>query len=142
MAKSGTPEFNNKKSWLKRYRQNRETREHLQEKLDSLDARMTSVSAARITDMPHGGRAMTIDDLLIKKEELTNRIESLDCRGRELQSEILEDIYLLDNPRDVDLMELYCIDCMSVSDIADQLCYSERTILRFISQSIERLTNE
>lgn len=90
--------------------------------------------------MPRGGQPVTLADLISDKDELEKRIERLKKKGRQIKSEILEEIDTLDDYRYCEILEAYFIDCLSMEDIADREGYSTRRIYALYSEAIEILS--
>ena len=135
-----TQEIENKKKSLKRYRNNRACVRRLEKKLALLDDRITTIKSPNFSGMPRGGQPVTLADLISDKDELEKRIERLKKKGRQIKSEILEEIDTLDDYRYCEILEAYFIDCLSMEDIADMEGYSERRVYRLYSQAINILS--
>ena len=129
-----------KKRFLKRYRKNQELIERLESKVDDYDDRLTKMRTAKFSDMPRGGApGTTVEDLLDKKKETKERIDKLKIKGKIFRREILSKIDDLDSARHADILEAFCIDCMSFNDIAEEKGYSERHVIALYSEAIKRI---
>lgn len=133
-------EIENKKKSLKRYRTNRACVRRLEKKLALLEDRITTIKSPNFSGMPRGGQPVTLADLISDKDELEKRIERLKKKGRQIKSEILEEIDTLDDYRYCEILEAYFIDCLSMEDIADREGYSTRRIYALYSEAIEILS--
>ena len=102
--------------------------EKLEDKLFNIECDMQGVKTRNITEMPKGGKPLTMDDLLIKKEETEHRIQFLINKSREIRLEIYDCIDQLEDDRFAEVLEYYFIDCLTFEDIADKKCYSVRHV--------------
>ena len=128
-----------KKRWLYRYKNNRIKITRLQEKLSTLEARITSIKAPNYSGMPRGGTPITIDDLLSDKLILINRIKRLEDKGTEYRHEILEAIDSLENHKHADVLERWFIGGASVGDIGEAIGYSTTYIFRLYSKALKEI---
>ena len=128
-----------KKRWLYRYRNNQLKIARLQEKLSTLEVRITSIKSPNYTGMPRGGTPITIDDLLSDKLILINRIKRLEDKGTEYRHEILEAIDSLENYKHADVLERWFIGGSSVGDIGEAIGYSTTYIFRLYSQALKEI---
>lgn len=129
-----------KKRSLRRYRRNIECISRLEEKLEILDQRITTIRGSNLSGMPRGGVPVTLDDLLSDKEDLERRINRLKVKGRELKRSTIEEIDSLEDPRYCEVLEAYFIDCLSIAEIADQSGYTERHVYNLYKEAIRLLT--
>lgn len=132
-------EIENKKVSLKRYRENRACVHRLEKKLALLDDRIITIKSPNFSGMPRGGQPVTIADLISDKDELEKRIERLKEKGKQIKSEILEEIDSLEDTRYCEILEAYFIDGLSMEDIADIEGYSTRRIYKLYSEAINIL---
>lgn len=132
-------EFKIKKSFLKRYTRIQKRIERLEYKLFMLDEKLYTVKNASISDLPRGGQPVTIDDILIRKEETEERINQLVMRSIGIRSEIYDVIDQLEDYRHVEVLEHFFIDDMSIEAIADKTGYTVRHTIRFYTKAIELL---
>lgn len=127
-----------KKAFLKRYRKNQELIERLKSKVDDYDDRLTKMRTSKFSDMPRGGApSLTIEDLLDEKKETLERIDRLNKKGKIFRSEILSVIDDLESARHADILEAFCIDCMSFDEIAEEKGYSERRVIAIYTEAIK-----
>lgn len=125
-----------KKRFLKRYRKNMSKVERLQAKLETIEDRLSAISSPGFSDMPRGTNRITTADRIHEKIELEQRIERLTKRGYDLKAEILEVIDDLEEPREAEVLELFCIDGLDFYDIADELHYTIRHVGRLYNAAI------
>ena len=133
-------EIKSKKRTLKRYRKNLACIGRLEEKLSLLDERITSVKSPTLSGMPRGGKPTTVDDLVSEKLDLEKRIKRLKDRGKSIRSQILEEIDSLEDPRYAEVLEAYFIDCKNISDIAEEMGYTDRYIYDLYKEAIYEIT--
>lgn len=129
-----------KKKWLKRFRKNQSCICRLEQKLLDKDERINSIKSSNFSGMPRGSTPITIEDLISDKMDLEKRIARLKNKGKKYKDEILEAIDSLDDPRLCDVLESYCIECMSMLDIADSEGYTERYVYSLYQKAISILT--
>ena len=125
-----------RKRYLKRYRKNRALIDRLSDKVAALDDRIYGLRSPVISDMPRGGKRVEVSDLIADREELERRIDRLECKGKEIKSEILDQIDGLDDPRYAEVLESFFIDCKDFYQIAEEMDYTERHIIRLYSEGI------
>lgn len=129
-----------KKRSLKRYRKNVACIERLEKKLVLLDERITSIRSPSFSDMPRGGVPVTIDDLMSDKIDLEDRIKRLKAKSRDLKNAVCEEIDSLEDPRYCEILEAHFIDGLSFEDIAEEMGYTERNVIKLYSEAITLLT--
>lgn len=132
-------EVEDKKVFLKRYRENRACVRRLEKKLALLEDRIISIKSPNFSGMPRGGQPVTLADLVSDKDELEKRIERLKEKGKQIKNEILEEIDTLEDPRYCEILEAYFIDGLSMEDIAENEGYSVRQIYKLYSEAINIL---
>lgn len=128
-----------KKKWLYRYIKNKENLTRLNERLEVLDQRITSIRSPGFSDMPRGGIPVTLEDLVADKAELEERITRARGRGLIMKQEISDRIHTLDNLRYVGLLEDRFIYGLSMAEIAKTLGCSERHAYLVCKEAIEAL---
>lgn len=129
-------EYEKKKKYLKRYRKNQELIKRLSDKVRSYDDRLVGLRSPTISDMPRGSTPIDKADIISDKRETEERIKRLKDKGSVYRREILDCIDTLDDMRQAEVLEMFCIDCMSISDIADTMGYTERWIASIYSEAI------
>lgn len=133
-------EIKKKKRSLKRYRNNLACIGRLEEKLTLLDERIKSVKSPNYSGMPRGGTPVTIEELISDKMDLEKRIKRLKDKGKKLKDQILEEIDSLEDMRYCEVLEAYFIECMSISDIAEEMGYTDRYIYDLYKNAVQELT--
>lgn len=142
MEKDEIQKIENKKRSLKRYKKNLVCLERLNEKLDVLDKKITSIKSTNYSGMPRGGIPITIDELLSDKMELEERINRLKIKNKNIKREILDEIDSLDDSRYVEILESFFIDGLTLEDIADNEGYTPRHVYRLYSEAVTILALE
>ena len=128
-----------KKRYLRQYRKNRALVNRLKSKIINLDERITSLRSPTLSDMPRGGTPITNSDLIAEKDELVERLNRLEDKGKKIKAELLDKIDDLDDPRYAEVLESYFIDCKTLEDIADENNYTMRHIVRLYSNAIKSI---
>ena len=129
-----------KKRSLKKYRRNLLCIGRLEEKLESLDEKIKSIRSPNYSGMPRGGTPITIEELLSDKIDLEKRIKRLKDKGKKYKDQILEEIDSLEDLRYCEVLEAYFIECMSISDIAEEMGYTDRYIYDLYKNAVQELT--
>lgn len=133
-------EIKKKKRSLKRYKINLACIGRLEEKLTLLDEKIKSVKSPNYSGMPRGGKPVSIEELLSDKLDLENRIKRLKDKGRKLKDQILEEIDSLEDPRYCEVLEAFFIDCKSITEIAEEMGYTDRYIYDLYKNAVTELT--
>lgn len=128
--------FEKNKKFLKRYLPYSRQLNRLEEKLFVLDLRLESTHSPKLSNSPGGGLRRELEDDLAKREELENRINQLVKESIPIKKEILDAIDHLHDPNEADVLELFFIDDIKLSSIAEQLCYSFRNTNKLYSQGV------
>lgn len=134
-------ELNRKKRYLKRYKATRFRIGRLYDKLNDLDSRIKSIRSPSFSGMPRGGIKITVEDLIADKLLTEERIQSLKAKSDTLKREILAEIDRLDDVRYTDVLELFFIDCLTFEEIAEELGYNERHIVRLYTKALDVLVD-
>lgn len=128
------------KRFLKRYRKNRALVIRLNSRVAEYEEQIIRLKASTYSDMPKGGAPVTSEDLILEKMETEKRVENLKAKGLIIRAEILEKIDELEDVRQAEILEAFCIDCLSFIDIADKIGYSERRVIAIYSEAIKNIT--
>ena len=139
MKNSYEEEITNTKKFLRRYKNNMSCVDRLELKLQTLDERIKSIKSPNYSGMPRGSTPVTIEELISDKMELEKRIIKLKLKGKQLRSDILDRIDLLDDSRYCEVLEAYFIDNKSITEIADEMQYTERHVYSLYKKGIEKL---
>lgn len=133
-------EHERKKRYLKRYKRNGILIDRLENKLRALEARIQGVKSPSLSGMPRGGEPVTREDLIADKVDLERRIKKLKGKGDDIRREILDIIDELEDPRYAEVLESFLIDDMTFREIADDMDYTERHVIRLYSEAIDAVT--
>ena len=98
-----------------------------EERLARLDERITALRSLRITDMPKGGQAVGIDELIAQKVDLFREI-----------NEQLTAIQQMPQYQDRVVLELKYIEGLRYEDMTERLGYSLRHIKRMHWAAVDR----
>jgi DNA repair exonuclease SbcCD ATPase subunit len=132
-------EIERKKRSLKRYKKNLACIRRLEDKLVSLDERITSVRTPNLSGMPRGGTPVTVDELIADKMDLEDRIKRLRKKQRDLKQQTLDEIDSLDDVRYCEILEAFFIDCIPLEEIAEIEGYTVRHVYRLYSEAVTQL---
>ena len=115
--------------------------DRLEDRLYFLDTRLEKLSSPRITGMPKStsSNADIRDDLIMQKDEVTERINKQNVKRMKLRKEICNVIDDLDDTQEARVLELYFIDGMTKQEIADYLVFDLRWIKQLYSRGIQHL---
>ena len=105
-----------------------------EERLARLDARLYTPGAVRISDMPRGGKPVTMESLVAEKIELQERINEKCIR----RSEILRSIERMSAERDRLILKLRFVDNLTHDEIAERVGYSPRQARRYYEIALAR----
>lgn len=133
-------EHERKKRYLKRYKRNGILIDRLENKLRALEARIQGVKSPSLSGMPRGGEPVTREDLIADKVDLERRIKKLKGKGDDIRREILDIIDELEDARYAEVLESFLIDDMTFKEIADDMDYTERHVIRLYSEAIDAVT--
>lgn len=132
-------QYQEKHEFLSSYRWRMEEVRVLRERIDDLEDQLTGIRAQVLTDMPRGGKAMGIDDLIAKKVDLIRLCEQDLALAEEAQKAIYQSIRSVDNIRDRTILSMFYVDGMSIGRIADALSFSDRQIKRFKKNAVKNM---
>lgn len=140
MEKAEIQEVERKKRSLKRYKKTLACIDRLEEKLDLVSIKLTSVRSPNLSGMPRGGTPVTTADMIAEKIELEERIERLKAKSKKQRREILEEIDSLEDPKQAEVLEEFFINCKKLEDIAEELHFSDRHVYRLYSEGVTFLS--
>jgi DNA-directed RNA polymerase specialized sigma subunit len=132
-------EHERKKRYLKRYKKNGILIDRLENKLRALEVRIQGVKSPSLSGMPRGGEPVTREDLIADKVDLERRIERLKGKGEDMRREILDLIDELEDARYAEVLESFLIDDMTFKEIAEDMDYTERHVIRLYSEAIDAI---
>lgn len=127
-------ERNAKIEYLKSYRWIEAEIRDDEERLAHMDARLYGPPCSTVSDMPRGGQAKGLDQLVAERLELKDRINEKCARKRE----ILRAIESMPNERDRRILKLEFIDDLTHEQTAERINYSVMQTRRFYNTALER----
>ncbi len=130
-----------KKQWLMRYRHIREKINRLNNKINTIDDKITSVCTPNYSYMPKVkiSNPKGIDDYLSDKIDIEERIKSLNAKAVNIKREIFNAIDDIEDAKQAEVLECYFIDCMTMPDIADTMGYTERYVRGMYAHAIHNI---
>lgn len=128
-----------KKRYLKRYKKNLSCIARLEDQIETIQTRISTVSGSRLTGMPRGGSGLSKEDLILKKTELEERLTSVRRKSLDLRRETYKEIDRLNDVRYVEVLESIFIDCLDLDTTADMLGYGRRHVQRLYSEALREL---
>lgn len=111
----------------------------LRSRISDLEDQLTGIRAQQITDMPRGGKALGMDDLIARKLDLINQLREDLKLAEEAKAEIYTCIRSADNVRDRTILAMHYVDGMSYTQIGDVLSCSDRQIKRYCREAIKKI---
>ena len=133
-------ERDTKKRYLKRYRRKLEVIERLEERVRALDSKIESLRSPSLSGMPRGGKAVTSEDMVADKIDLERRINALRLEADKARRKTLDLIDQVDDVRRGEVLEDYFIYGMSFGQIAEEMGYTERHIIRLYGEALDMIT--
>lgn len=128
-----------KLDFLSTYRWRMREVQSLKDRISNLEDQLTAIRVQQITDMPRGGKALGMDDLIARKLDLIAQL-NYDLRmAEEAKAEIYECIRSADNIRDRTILAMHYVDGMSYTQIGEALCFSDRHVKRFCREAVKKL---
>lgn len=140
MEQKTDKELERKKKWLRRYKRNVACLNRLEHKLLELDEKIYKIKSPNYSGMPRGGKPLTIEEILSDKIELENRIDRITSKGKKIRAEIIEKLDELEDYRQVEVLELFFIDCMDFDEIAEFTGYTKRHVIKMYSSAIRSIS--
>ena len=129
-----------KKQYLRRYRKTMSLIVRLEYKIAQLDERMMRIRTPNFSGEIRGtGKRVTIEEMFSDKMELEERVAELKKKSKTIKHEITAKIDSLDDSRYAEVIEAYFIDCKSFDEIADDMGYTKRHVIKLYSEAIERI---
>lgn len=122
--------------------------EDMEEKIRSLEDRLTGIPAQQISDMPKGGKPRDMGDLIGAKLNLMETLKKNQAMYQHdlmvaevLKANVYRYVRSADNIRDRTLLAMHYVDGMSYARMAEVLGYSSRQIKRICKNAVENLQN-
>ena len=120
----------------------------MEEKISSLEDRLTGVPAQQISDMPKGGKPLDMGDLIASKMDLMEKLKKNQAmyqhdliEAERIKANVYRYVRSADNIRDRTILAMHYVDGMSYAQIAGVMCYSDRQIKRICKNAVKNLQN-
>ncbi len=132
--------FKANKAYLFQYRKKMEKIRRLEDKLAQIDADIISLKSPVSDGMPKASVRITLDDKLIQRDELENKINTLLTHARKNRSDITRCIDALDNQKQALVLDRYFIGLQSLEEIADDVSYSCSYVTKLYIQGVQSIS--
>ncbi|KRL40720.1 hypothetical protein FD45_GL001364 [Liquorilactobacillus nagelii DSM 13675] len=109
-----------------------------EEKLYRLDSRINSIQSPALKAEPGSSIKITLDDLLIQKKEIEERINNFLKDARKLRTEIENALDKLENNNEARVLDLYFLEGITLHDISKLMTFSERHIIRLYVSGVRK----
>lgn len=116
--------FRESKKALMRYRALMEKVARMEERLEQIDRDLMSIKSPALSSEPKTSVRITLEDKLIRKDELESKINSTLKFARQNRADIMRCIDALENQKSALVLERYFIDSATLETIADEMHYS------------------
>lgn len=110
-----------------------------EEKLYRLDSKINSIQSPALKSEPSSSIKITLDDLLIQKKEIEDRINYFLKGARSLRIEIENVLDKLENTNQARVLDLYFLSRMNLLKISELLNYSERHVTRLYVDGVKKI---
>lgn len=127
-----------KKAWLLRYREAIHDIDCREREMEEWRLRAEKITKT-ISDMPRGGKALNIDDIIAEMDEILRDVKQKVKESKLIQLEIEIAIEELEDPVLERLMKCRYINQMTWKQIAIVMGYEERQIYRLHGKALERI---
>lgn len=133
-------DFKTNKAYLFQYRKKMEKIRRLEDKLAQIDGDIISLKSPVSDGMPKASVRITLDDKLIQRDELENKINTLLTHARKNRSDISRCIDALDNQKQALVLDRYFIGLQSLEEIADDVSYSCSYVTKLYIQGVQSIS--
>lgn len=116
--------FRESKKALMRYRALMEKVARMEERLEQIDRDLMSIKSPAMSSEPKASVRITLEDKLIRKDELESKINATLKFARQNRADIMRCIDALENQKSALVLERYFIDNVTLETIADEMHYS------------------
>ncbi|MFT9269689.1 ECF-type sigma factor [Liquorilactobacillus nagelii] len=130
--------FRMNKGYLIKYRIIMNKVDRWEEKLYRLDSRINSIQSPALKAEPGSSIKITLDDLLIQKKEIEERINNFLKDARKLRTEIENALDKLENNNEARVLDLYFLEGITLHDISKLMTFSERHIIRLYVSGVRK----
>lgn len=133
-------DFKTNKAYLFQYRKKMEKIRRLEDKLAQIDGDIISLKSPVSDGMPKASVRITLDDKLIQRDELENKINTLLTHARKNRSDISRCIDALDNQKQALVLDRYFIGLQSLEEIAADVSYSCSYVTKLYIQGVQSIS--
>lgn len=127
-----------KKEYLRQYGKSQKRIDNLKEQLLSLKETEQSVRSQQMSDMPKGSsRDKDLSDLMVKIEELDEKIKDEMVKSAKTKIMIEEDILSLQNEDETRVLRMRYIESRQWEEISAKTKYSKRQTLRIHGSALK-----
>lgn len=116
--------FRESKKALMRYRALMEKVARMEERLEQIDRDLMSIKSPALSSEPKASVRITLEDKLIRKDELESKINATLKFARQNRADIMRCIDALENQKQALVLERYFIDGVTLETISDEMNYS------------------
>lgn len=113
-----------------------------EEKLYRLDSRIISIQSPALKSEPSSSIKITLDDLLIQRKEIEERINIFLEDARTIRKQIEDALDKLENDNEARVLDLYFLERKNLVKIAEILNYSERHVTRLYVNGVKSIQCE
>ena len=127
-----------KKDWLWRYKEALLDIDSWQRELEEWRTRAEKITQV-VSDMPRGGKALEVDDIVIKMDEILDNIEAKVSESQKIKLELEIAFEGLNDGILEGLMKYRYINCLDWAQIAIVMVYSEPHCWKLHGKALEKL---
>lgn len=129
-----------KKEYLRQYGRSQKRIDNLKEQLLSLRETKQSVRSQQMSDMPKGSsRDKDLSDLMVKIEELDEKIKDEMVKSAKTKIMIEEDILSLQNEDEARVLRMRYIESRQWEEIENRMKFSRRQVLYIHGRALNNL---
>lgn len=127
-----------KKDWLWRYKEALLDIDSWQRELEEWRTRAEKITQV-VSDMPRGGKALEVDDIVIKMDEILDNIEAKVSESQKIKLELEIAFEGLNDGILEGLMKYRYINCLDWAQIAIIMGYGERHLYKLHGKALYKL---
>lgn len=127
-----------KKDWLWRYKEALLDIDSWQRELEEWQTRAEKITQV-VSDMPRGGSALKVDDIVVKMTEITDNIRAKVSESQKIKLELEIAFEGLNDGILEGLMKYRYINCLDWAQIAIVMGYGERHLYKLHGKALYKL---
>lgn len=132
--------FQENKEFLLTYRRSLDKLQRLNDRVESLDHDIHSVKGQQIHLVSaKGGTPVTLDDLLIRKEELASRVAEQAKECTRIRRQVEDAIFSLEDADEMDVLLDRFIDLHEFDAIAERMMRDKRSVQKIYSRGVRNI---